>query len=216
MEAMKSICVWLFSFVKSLISSSFRLFSSWVPWLFYGQNSTRALCSLKRKTLILDLDETLVYSSTKEVGRFDFFIEVYLNYNSCLFYVQKRPHLHAFLNKVSMWYEIVIFTASVRQYANPLIDCLDPMRRINQRFFRESCVRDGHGRFIKDLTRIGMDLSQTIIIDNSPVAYSRNRDNALPISHFHGNPADRALLDLIPVLEGIRFAPDVRTILGQN
>lgn len=41
------------------------------------------------------------------------------------FYVYKRPHVDHFLSTVAQWYDIVVFTASLGEYANPVIDALD-------------------------------------------------------------------------------------------
>ena len=48
--------------------------------------------------------------------------------------------------KVSTWYTLVIFTASMQEYADPVIDWLDAGRGIlGKRFFREvSCAAVDH------------------------------------------------------------------------
>eukprot|EP01097_Dermamoeba_algensis_P006134 TRINITY_DN3864_c0_g1_i2.p1 TRINITY_DN3864_c0_g1~~TRINITY_DN3864_c0_g1_i2.p1 ORF type:complete len:231 (-),score=41.57 TRINITY_DN3864_c0_g1_i2:242-934(-) len=196
--------------VKFLFSSFFSFFSE---LYFYFVGNSTAIARRRRKTLVLDLDETLIHSSIRATNRYDFSVEVFVNGVSAIFYVLKRPHLDLFLSKVSNWFEIVIFTASLKQYANPLIDRLDQNRVASHRLFRESCLNE-EGHFIKNLGMLGMDLSSTIIIDNSPVAYSHNKENALPISHFYGDQSDEALLELIPFLEAIQFVNDVRSILS--
>jgi len=168
----------------------------------------------KRKTLILDLDETLVHSTIKPVTHHHITVNVMIDGVACTFYVIKRPHVDAFLKKVSEWYDVIIFTASMRQYADPLIDQLDTKRLVKGRLFRESCL-DKDGNFIKDLSLIRQDLSSTIIIDNSPIAYSHNKENALPIDNWMGdNPNDESLLNLLPFLNALRFTADVRSILS--
>jgi len=169
---------------------------------------------LKRKTLILDLDETLVHSTIKPVSNHDMTVDVMIDGVNCTFYVIKRPHVDHFLKKVAEWFDVIIFTASMQQYADPLINQLDIKRVVKARLFRESClVRDGN--FIKDLSMIGQDLTSTIIIDNSPVAYSNNKESALPIDNWMGdNPSDESLLNLLPFLNALRFTSDVRSILS--
>lgn len=92
----------------------------------------------KAKTLVLDLDETLIHSTCKSTGQpYDMMIEVLMDKNSCLYYVTQRPFCTYFLKKVSEWYNLVIYTASLPEYADPVIDWLDNGARILQkRFFR--------------------------------------------------------------------------------
>jgi CTD small phosphatase-like protein 2 len=83
-------------------------------------------------------------------------------------YVKQRPFLHAFLERVSEMFEVVIFTASQSIYANQLLDILDPDEKfISRRVYRESCLFSD-GNYTKDLTILGLDLAKVVIIDNSP------------------------------------------------
>eukprot|EP01132_Coremiostelium_polycephalum_P004878 gene4878-6084_t len=167
-----------------------------------------------KKTLILDLDETLVHSTLKPVTHHHLTVNVVIEDVDCTFYVIKRPHVDYFIEKVSEWYDIVIFTASMRQYADPLLDQLDQKKLMKKRLFRESCL-EKDGNFIKDLSIIQQDLATTIIVDNSPIAYSNNIENALPIDNWMGdNPSDESLLTLLPFLEVLRYVNDVRSILS--
>eukprot|EP00003_Mantamonas_plastica_P002319 TRINITY_DN1175_c0_g1_i1.p1 TRINITY_DN1175_c0_g1~~TRINITY_DN1175_c0_g1_i1.p1 ORF type:complete len:183 (+),score=6.29 TRINITY_DN1175_c0_g1_i1:28-576(+) len=68
--------------------------------------------------------------------------------------------------------------------------------------------------FIKDLAVLGLDLSSVILIDNSPIAYSNDKDSAIPIKDWYANNLDdEALLDLLPFLNSLRFVNDVRSVL---
>lgn len=86
-------------------------------------------------------------------------------------YVNVRHGVTEFLDKMAEVYEIVIFTASLAAYANPLLDKLDVNKRIRGRLFRESCVSI-NGSYVKDLSKLGRNLKNVIIIDNSPMSYS--------------------------------------------
>lgn len=56
---------------------------------------------------------------------------------------------------------------------------------------------------VKDLSQVGRDLRETIIIDNSPTSYIFHPQHAVPISSWFSDAHDNELLDLIPVLEDL-------------
>ncbi|KAF9226489.1 NIF-domain-containing protein [Gyrodon lividus] len=181
------------------------------------------------KTLVLDLDETLIHSTSKPIslssGGFGLLgfgrrnmgltVEVCLRDRSTLYHVYKRPFVDYFLRKVSGWYTLVVFTASMQEYADPVIDWLDAGRGIlARRFFRESCTLLPNGSYTKDLSVIEQDLSRVCLIDNSPISYRVNEANGIPIEGWTHDPHDEALLDLLPILDSLRFTSDVRRVLG--
>lgn len=67
-------------------------------------------------------------------------------------------------------YELVIYTASLSKYAEPLVDMLDPSGMCSFKLFREHCTFVNNA-FVKDLTRLGRPMKDVIIVDNSPIAY---------------------------------------------
>jgi RNA polymerase II subunit A small phosphatase-like protein len=155
-----------------------------------------------RKCLVLDLDETLVHSSFKILHQADFTIPVEIEGNYHNVYVIKRPGVDQFMKRVGELYEVVVFTASVSKYGDPLLDQLDIHKVIHHRLFRESCYNH-QGNYVKDLSQIGRDLKDTIIIDNSPTSYIFHPQHAVPISSWFSDAHDNELLDLIPVLEDL-------------
>jgi RNA polymerase II subunit A small phosphatase-like protein len=74
------------------------------------------------------------------------------------------------LEQVSELYEVVLFTASVPAYANAVTDRIDPGLKIPYRLFRDSCVPYTTG-YVKDLNRLARNLSEVIIVDNSPTSF---------------------------------------------
>jgi CTD small phosphatase-like protein 2 len=67
---------------------------------------------------------------------------------------------------MSAIFEIILFTASLPDYANPIIDQLDPDKKIfSHRFYRQHTTHT-ENYFIKDLSSIGRDLKKIIIVDD--------------------------------------------------
>jgi RNA polymerase II subunit A small phosphatase-like protein len=163
-----------------------------------------------RKCLVLDLDETLVHSSFKLLHQADFTIPVEIEGTFHNVYVIKRPGVDQFMKRVGELYEVVVFTASVSKYGDPLLDQLDVHKVVHHRLFRESCYNH-QGNYVKDLSQIGRDLKDTIIIDNSPTSYIFHPQHAVPISSWFSDAHDNELLDLIPVLEDLA-GPNVHDV----
>lgn len=168
-----------------------------------------------KKTLVLDLDETLVHSSFKPTHNYDFLINVEIEGRITTVYVLKRPYVDRFLQAVSQKFEVVVFTASLRKYADPLLDVLDRENLVQYRLYRNSC-RPMQGGFVKDLSRLGRPLSKTIIVDNNPHSYLLQPHNAIPISTYIDNPHDQELLDLIDYLDNIDLFENVTTAIASR
>ncbi|KAF4629503.1 hypothetical protein G7Y89_g8641 [Cudoniella acicularis] len=165
-----------------------------------------------KKCLVLDLDETLILHQA------DFTIPVEIEGQYHNVYVIKRPGVDQFMKRVGELYEVVVFTASVskvrnshdlasldannQKYGDPLLDQLDIHHVVHHRLFRESCYNH-QGNYVKDLSQVGRDLRETIIIDNSPTSYIFHPQHAVPISSWFSDAHDNELLDLIPVLEDL-------------
>jgi len=169
-----------------------------------------------KKCLVLDLDETLVHSSFKPVADADFIVPVEIDQVTYKVYVLKRPHVDEFLIECAKHYEVVIFTASLSLYANPLLDMLDQQQTISHRLFRESCVLHGQA-YVKDMSKIGRKMKDIMIVDNSPLSYAFQPTSAIPITSWFDDRSDRQLEELLPVLETtLKDCKDVRDILDAN
>jgi len=73
--------------------------------------------------------------------------------------------------QVCKWYNLVIFTASVQEYADPVIDWLEVERKyFSGRYYRQHCTLR-NGSYIKDLAQVEPDLSKVMIIDNNATCY---------------------------------------------
>ncbi|KAI8344014.1 HAD-like domain-containing protein [Chlamydoabsidia padenii] len=168
-----------------------------------------------RKCLVLDLDETLVHSSFKITPRADFVVPVEIDGSFHNVFVLKRPGVDAFMKRMGELYEIVVFTASLSKYADPVLDTFDIHRAVRHRLFRESCFYY-KGTYVKDLSQLGRQLDQVIILDNSPASYLFHTANAVPVSSWFNDPHDSELVDLIPFLEDLAASPDDITDILDN
>jgi len=112
-------------------------------------------------------------------------------------------------------FEIVVFTASLAKYADPLLDVLDKDHVVQFRLFREACVQH-YGNYVKDLTHLGRVLESSIIVDNSPFSYMFQPDNAIPIATWFHDKNDRQLYDLLPFLDSLAQEADVVSVLQRK
>jgi Dullard-like phosphatase family protein len=136
--------------------------------------------SEREYTLVLDLDETLIHYEEISYGKGK---------------VHVRPFVDRFLQQLSTHYEIVIFTASVRDYADHIIDQIDEGNWITHRLYREHTTRQGEIYF-KDLRRLGRDLSKTIIVDNNSDNFALQPSNGILIPSFTGDHGDFTLVGM--------------------
>ncbi|XP_022208298.2 CTD nuclear envelope phosphatase 1 homolog [Drosophila obscura] len=182
--------------------------------------SESRLSIVRKKTLVLDMDETLMTAIVKGGHRLDNEMNVPFDYRFTMFdsaytvFVYKRPHLDYFLDTVSQWYNLVVYTTSTKLYADPILTFLDNGRGIlRKRLYRHNCSHI-HGVRIKPVSRACADLSSVFILDNSLIECTYNKGNAIKInSYVIGSLMDNNLLYLLPFLDCLRFVEDVRSIL---
>lgn len=168
------------------------------------------------QTLVLDLDETLVHCTVEPIDKPDMVFPVMFNDIYYQVYVRKRPYLDYFLQSISRSFEVVVFTASQKIYANNLLNLLDPDNKIiKHRLFREACLLV-QGNYLKDLSVLNRDLTKTMIVDNSPHAYGYQIDNGIPIESWFDDESDTELLKLLGFLRRIHTASDVRALIHDH
>lgn len=169
--------------------------------------------------LIIDLDNTLIYSSAQPFSVSDFIITLNNSDSYESFYILKRPHLDDFLSYLTKFSTLYLYTTATRDYANQVLRHIDPLGTYFKKVFcREDCIKEGNGVYIKDVSKCNTDLSRTIIIDNNPRAFGSNEKNPnlIPIFPFHGSSKDRELTKLVRLLENYSYIDDVRKSIIQD
>ena len=169
-----------------------------------------------KKILVLDLDETLVHSTTKKAfpNRKNIILHMKIRNINYTIYVILRPFLEVFLHEMSLYYDLYIFTASLSHYAKILIEIIDKNKVIKQVLNRENC-KFIKGLYLKDLSIFKRDLKDIIIIDNNPLSYTLNKNNGIPIPTWIDDPNDKELAKLIPIMKYLSKVTDVRSVINK-
>ena len=131
-------------------------------------------------------------------------------------YFLVRPGCIQFIETMAKYYEIVIFTAALQEYADQVIDQIDVGNNIKTRLYRQHTSQNGPF-LVKDLSLLGRELARTIIIDNISDNFIIQPDNGIFISTWYDDMKDRYLAEITPLLINIveRQVPDVRKALRQ-
>jgi CTD small phosphatase-like protein 2 len=193
-------------------------------------------------SLVLDLDETLVHCTVEPVEDADLVFPVDFHGMTYQVHVRLRPYLFEFLEKIKDKYEVIVFTASQKIYANELLNLIDPgmlLRKlafsytsflshtlylfhsptegkyIKHRMYRESCLAV-EGNFLKDLNVLGRDLSKAVLVDNSPHAFGYQVDNGIPIESWFDDPKDTELRKLERFLRTLHGVKDCRKVVRKT
>ncbi|OMJ93885.1 hypothetical protein SteCoe_3079 [Stentor coeruleus] len=163
-----------------------------------------------KKTIALDLDETLIYSSPTNLTP-DHIITRLLHDNSTItIKVSIRPYVKDFLRILSSLANIIIFTASAKNYADTIIDLIDPNHKhISARYYRDSCVLSQYG-FIKDLNILKKPLKDILLIDNLSTSFLYQKQNGILIQSWYGDKNDTELYKLLKFLQKILLCDDFR------
>ncbi|XP_013600379.1 PREDICTED: CTD small phosphatase-like protein isoform X2 [Brassica oleracea var. oleracea] len=188
----------------------------------------------QRLKVVLDLDETLVCAyetSSLPAALRNQAIEAGLNWFEleCLssdkesdgkykinyVTVFERPGLHEFLEQLSQFADLVLFTAGLEGYARPLVDRIDTRKVLSNRLYRPSTVSTPYRDHVKDLLTTSKNMSRTVIVDNNPFSFLLQPSNGIPCIAFSaGQPNDTQLLDvLLPLLKQLSEEEDVRPTL---
>ncbi|CAD8091095.1 unnamed protein product [Paramecium sonneborni] len=149
----------------------------------------------KAKTLLLDLDETLIHScSSREIYQ-TCILAVSDQGEEARIYLNVRPFCQWFLQQMSLLYTIYVYTASSSAYANTIVKYLDPKGLwISGILSRQNCLETKNGFYIKDLRIIGnKQIKNMLIVDNLTHSFGFQIDNGIPILEWHNDKNDQEL-----------------------
>jgi len=150
----------------------------------------------KPKTLVLDLDETLVNS--RFTGNDT--VDVYL-----------RPHVIEFLTDVRQWFDVVVWSAGVAHYVQAVVAMLEshcPPSSPMQVLDRSHCLEEW--AYMKYLPLLGRDMAHTVMIDDLQRSYPLTPRNGIRITSFRaGGSKDEGLKNLMPLMRALHDAPNV-------
>lgn len=170
------------------------------------------------KLLILDLDETLIYASEKEL---DFLADFQFD----KYFVYKRPYLDKFLIEISKYFTIGIWSSAEDIYVNQIVQKIKP-QSINFEIIwgRSRCSLKRNETFdtyfyekrVDKLKKKGFNLEQILIVDDTPEKSRNNYGNAIYINEFKGDNSDKELIYLFDYLLTLKNVENVRSIEKRN
>lgn len=116
------------------------------------------------------------------------------------------------LRFLSQYYEIYVFTSATKDYANKIMDILDPEKTIiNGALHRSHCLLTKTGFYVKDLRVVtNRNLNDMIIVDNLSHSFAFQIDNGIPILPWYDDPKDCELKYLAQYLCRIVKYKDIR------
>ena len=153
----------------------------------------------KKYFLIIDLDETLFHFKLTEEDEDQGVLKI-------------RPGVYQLIQEIKNYYEIILFSEAEKDYIDVIIDALGNKGYLYDYILCRDFICIEENNFIKDLNKIGTPINKTIIIDNMPQNFRKNKENAIYIKSFFGEDNDdKALTYLIPILINIaKSGKDVR------
>ena len=170
--------------------------------LFLTNNNdiNKIILNKKKYTLLISLDGTLIHFKIDNKNK---------NNNKGI--IQLRPGLNEFLSDIKPYYEIIAFSNGDKKYTDLLINSLDKNKIFfENKLYREHCIIMNND-FVKDISKLGKDLSKIIIVDNLVQNYRLNLENGINIKSFNGEINDKILKELGKILIKIaKFGGDIR------
>lgn len=106
--------------------------------------------------------------------------------------MEKRPHLDEFLKAASQVFTLYVYTAGKKQYADNILNVIDPNHLIEKRFYRDSCIQKD-GTYYKNLVKIKSMPNRMILLDDNMESVRLNAPNSLYSPPYEGGNKDNQL-----------------------
>jgi TFIIF-interacting CTD phosphatase-like protein len=198
-------------------------FSSLRPLCLCGSKyqKSKIAVTAQNKLLILDLDETLIYSTETPLARkSDFLVYSY--------YVYKRPNLDNFIATCFEWFDVAVWTSSGAEYAASIVAAIFPDPHLLKFVWAsDRCsiainynhnLIDGYyptyysRKPLKKVKKYGYKLESIIAVDDTPRKWEKSYGNLVRIAPFEGDESDRELNYLLDYLNTLKDAENIRSI----
>ena len=154
----------------------------------------------KNFCLVLDLDETITHNTPAN-------------------YFLVRPGTINFLTEISKYYEIIIFTSANQNYADNILNRLDPEKKfISYRFYKQHTYIE-ENKIVKNIKYLGRDLKKIIFIDNIKYVAKYSMENIYQIKTWiddvFDNELERIKNKLIEIAKNKKYLKDVRKAIKE-
>ena len=160
-------------------------------------------------TLILDLDETLIYLKNKiNISNNDKFLNN--PFSSSILIL--RPGLIDFLKKMKQIYELIIFSSGTLDYIMPILKIIEKKGKFFEYIlYRKHISLLKNGEYYKDLSLLNRNLKNVIIVDDMAKNFVLHKSNGICIKPFKGDVINnRNTLELLgQILQKIRYDADI-------
>lgn len=159
--------------------------------------------NMSRIVVVLDLDKTLIYNEDEQ-EKYDFIVDE-------TYRIRVRPYLKEFLEECEKHFDIAFWTSGTDEYATEIIKNIYSLQKAKFVYHRDHCtletipIRKRDGRTyhltyaIKDINKIIVNEcyypNKIIVVDDKPVSYMNNEQNAILVAPWEGkNEKDAELL----------------------
>ncbi|CDW90362.1 nli interacting factor-like phosphatase family protein [Stylonychia lemnae] len=200
-----------------------------------------AKSSKKKKTIVFDIDETLVFaahnSNEMPSSSIDATIKIKVNRfgGTQKAYLSFRPYVFEMLEDLFPDFELILYTCGTQSYAAAFSECVHKWYQEkypeghssivpNFCFFDhilslQQCLYSvENDLYIKDLKILenGRDLCDIVIVDNNIQSFYLQLTNGIPIYDYEGDKTDNVLINLTAYLRQFKSTDDVRIKINKD